>query len=501
MKYQLIKTFLILGLLLTQGLIYGQNVIDEKTRNKRIKKLWDTYSSVRVNNDCNAAIVGERILGGNDGGGRIPKGVSNIKIISLLDKKLTPWSSPYAKAHTMISNFKNDRGNLRILDDSNKVGLLNACKRVVLRPKYDEIGAFNDEGLAIAILNGKIDVIDLNGKSILQEPLKYNSIYESYNRNNRYKTIPNEPFPAVYKGTLIAGLPDKKFGVLNIYDNRIITEYSYEIIKSTPYYQNKYASNSKIIGYEAYRNGNVTIINHLGREIIKPVFNSLSNYYETNENIYVSGTLKNGEVNIYDNLNNKFLLPTDISQEVYSTKQINNELWMLEFHTKDKPSTVQYSPNYSKTGIYNVSTNKFIIEPNKEYKISNGRIRTDIHGFLIISTQGKTSKLFDYNGKLLSKNHNAKYSNFVSDKNQSHKFILVTIQPNPKSSKTICSLYKSNGDIVFENAEMNKRDIIKKADLFYIKESINCYPCEKVFTAFDLKGNMIGERRKYTPKE
>tara|TARA_B110000902_G_C14238889_1_gene561690 strand:+ start:159 stop:1655 length:1497 start_codon:yes stop_codon:yes gene_type:complete len=476
--------------------LFGQSTIDRKTKTKRINKLWKKYNYVSVNNKCNAAIVGEKILGGNDGGGRISIGISNIQIVSLLDKKLRPWKSPYSQAHTLIMNYKNDNGNIRIVDNSNKVGLLNACDNVILEPKYDDIGGFNEEGLAVASLGDKLDVINLAGKSVLKEPLKYSFNYQEHKRSVRNKT-----YPTVYSNNLIVSYDKVNYGVYNIIQDKEITPMKYSYIENTPFFENKflYPLKQKKIGYKAYTNNKATIINFEGNEIVVPKMKDIIYHYTLDNKSYAFGKViinSKESLNMIDTKTNQYVFSENL--DIKKIKPINKGIWAVELNDNTK----------TKTGIFDINKQEFIIKPNENYTFDNGKITSHITSsvkntanIILINPKNGNKELHHINtGKVVVTKPNSKF-NLISlkDNGKTSEFILITNQPNRRSSITYSDLFDENLEIVFENAKINQYDIKNKKNMFYFEESINCYPCKKVYTAYNLNGKLIGEKQNYNP--
>ena len=481
--------FLLIGFFFLINVSYGQKKLDRKTRLKIMKKIKRTYNYSFFESKCNKVLVGDEVLGGNDGGGRMLRGVNNIKIIALTDKKLSPWKSPYTRSYSTFNTIKKDKGLIRVIGASNKVGLLSVCDQIVLKPSYDEIGRFNKDGFAVASIGNKIDVINLKGKSVLEKPFTY--IFDAANHEKSISTTQHaKRYPEVVENMIIISKDNRSFGLFDILSNKIITPLVYDFIDTNPFINNRYSGNEELIGYKAHRENRFTVIGFDGKELFDPLFYTINKFYKVDDKMYVFGAVDSDKkiINSYDIANKTFVLPEEVAKETTNIKAIDSDKLILELRPK-------------KTGIYSLSQKKFIIEPSSLYKFRNGKIKTNFKGFVIINLDNGSSKFFNLKtGKLISANMNASYKSInIKGATKENNFILKALQPNRKSSDIFYTLYKEDGSIVFENIKMISRDLHIKNNFFYIEEKINCYPCQKMYTAFDSNGKLIGEIQKYDP--
>lgn len=457
----------------------GYSFAQNKHIKKNYKKLRNKFSYVRFLKDCNSAIVGELTYSHNDGGGRIPNGRKNIKIASLIGKKIEYWTP----SHSVISTSKlgstsNDNYNERLVSKDGKMGLIHPCKKIILEPKYDQIGEFNNEGLAIALLNDKIDVINLDGKSVLKES------------ENLYFYDKNQSFPKIFKNTIIVNNKENEYFLFDIIKNKIISKtyskISTDLIKIT---------NEKRV-FISTKDGKKTILDENGLEIMPLIFEKISDIVNNNRYISVTFPGKQGK-NVYDYLEKKLVFPTNIQKTVGVALSKEDGIWEFE--------TYKSGEHYS---VYDTKHNRFIIKPSEESSkyVSHWNKLRSINNELIMIENSKNKKIEIINrlnsNLIMSFPSKTKLRTFkLKEKNKENIFFLTSIQPDRKNSKTFCSLYNQKLEPIFKDVKIHPIDIKNKGNYFYYKEHKDCYPCKTVYTAYDFNGKIIGEPYKYIPKK
>ncbi|WP_298546494.1 WG repeat-containing protein [uncultured Aquimarina sp.] len=490
------KLLLLLAILIS-GISYSQ--LDGKTINKRVSKLKKKYKYVSQVSKCNTVLVGEYIYGGNDGGGRIPKGIQNMKLISLENKKLQEDTKlKYAKALTLNYKQVKEYKRLYTIEGINgKIGVLDLCGNVIVEPKYDFINPFNKEGQAVAFVNNKIDVVDLSGKSILNDPFKYSLKKEDFftpRRTSKYLQVVNN--------NIIVGNDEGNYALFNITENKEITPFKYSFI-----YPNIFDHTRKNeIGFKAVSEGKQTLLDLTnGEELLPLTFYEIDDFISIANKKFVRGTIdKEEKTNVLDIIENKFIFSDEIHLNRFNKiKPITQKLWNVEIsYPLEKKN--QYNPANGKLGLYDTEKSDFVIKPDKN--ISYIDLVRDIFGdtltnALKISYKSNEGKLYLISPwkVILEFQSSAPEFKKIKLKNdtKTNEFYLMSVQPNRKSSKKLFTLFDTKWNKIFENIRAYAPKV--KEDVFYFFERINCSPspCENVYTAYDIDGKLIGEKQKY----
>ncbi len=472
-----LKLVLLMFLSLSMTNINSQKKLDSKTKYKRIKKLRKKYKFTISLDTVDVALVGTTPSKWIDGK-TYNYLVSDVKIIDLSDRKLKPHDAPYNMMQFSIAtrDYRYDNGYFRVFDKNNKMGLIDIYGNVLIKPQFDEIGAFNKEGLAVATIGNKLNVINLQGKTQLKEPYKY--IFD----NKKYNWKNGREFPVVHNGKLIISKDNKKFGLLDIKTNKIVSPIKYDEIKEI------YIGDYKKLGLLAKINNQVTILDKdNGKELVKPVFQYFLNYLHKNKK-YLTGVTPDNKMNAIDLDTKEFVFPDEMAKKLTKIMILTSDIFAVEL--KNNNSKKMW-------GVYDIAKKNYIIKPTIQNVQYGNYVNTPY--FVVFKSFKNKYRLYSLKtGKLINNDPNTDYK-ILKMGPKKKIFLLVWSQPDRHNSKTFCSLYSSDGKTVFSKAEMNYTHLTIKKDFFYIEEHKNCYPCIKLFTAYDFNGNLIGEKYKYLP--
>ena len=196
----------------------------------------------------------------------------------------------------------------------------------------------------------------LSGESILKEPLKY-----SFNYRNHKRGTGGKLFPIVINNTILISNDKINYALFNVIQNKEITPMKYSSIEVRPFYKNRflYPLVEEAIGYKASIEDIVTIINFEGKEMIPPMLNDIISYYTLDEKNYAYGkTNINGKesLNLIDLTTKQYVFSENLSLKIKNIKPINKGIWALELNDNTK----------TKTGIYDINKQEFIIKPNEK---------------------------------------------------------------------------------------------------------------------------------------
>ncbi len=252
---------------------------------------------------------------------------------------------------------KVENRNYFILNQDNKIGVIDRNGNIIIDPIYEEIKIPNPEKPLFACYNNdSIKILNANKEEILTdyqkvEPIRLESIasdlmYEKsvlkYLENGKYglinfdgkkitKPIYDEITGVPYKEGELLVKQNEKYGVINIKGNKLI-KIAYDKIEVDGYYEK---SGYQYAGYiisntteEGYRYG---YIDYKGKLILDPEYNELSRIVEIadNENAYLL-CAKNGQFGVRKN-----------EEEI-----IANEYQSIEYNESNQLLVVEKSKKY-----------------------------------------------------------------------------------------------------------------------------------------------------------
>lgn len=466
------------------SIIFAQYNKSDLKKIKRLKKKYDFISAdnnyFKKPTNCLNIIAGEFSKGPSDGGGGYNKAIKNLRKIDIKGNVIENISSYYITL-PFSHNHKKYKDLIRIKSyNNNLVGIMNNCGEVILKPTYDHINAFNEQGLAVCFKSNNIQVIDKHGKPVLKEMLPYDVDY------NSFWTIPTpgEINKLAVIGQSLIVSNGTNYGLYNVMNNENLTEFEYSKIKIKPinFNSNKY--------FKAKKNGKYTLIEvETGEILIPPVFHEIKSISNYNGKNYVEGKTNNGEnYNIYDIEKKEFIFPRNM--EFSEARTITGE--------KDKWIIIDKKNTWS-TGLYDTKSKTFLIEFDQNISnISTSSLNNTVQ-INYKNSNNDVSKLFDFKkSELMSLKVGKKYSPKkikLKSENKEVTFLNYQFQPDSKSTVSMYNIiYDHNWNIIVENVRV--RGLKTKGDLFYFYEIVDGV---KKYTAYNILGELVGEKRNFKP--
>lgn len=454
--------------------------------------------------NCGKFFTSKIVGRGNDGGG--------YTIFEHFDVKIHDVNKPNSSIplNLNLSNLSSSQPFefYTYFDSNKKIGLINSCGEVVIKAKYNRFANFNKSGFAVVYSDFDYDVIDTLGQTLLEKPflhgLKEVPVYYDFDLDN------------INDNRIVSSIDGKQFGIFDFKQRKqlIANKYDKIVILGQNYFEHSWGNNE--LAYLAKKNDIVELIDYSSFKSLLPIsvgavgIRSASKlndkpliiYYENNprdkyssfENIYYDGKtlfdskLKIKKILIYEY--NYFALQLD-----------NGDSMIYDFKRGKFIITIKAAP----ASIY--STDQIL--GDKENKMQNRISPSGKYINVIIPCVGdgcygessSHSSLFDLNGNAkTSFLQGAKYSIIQIDKQQEKLMYLVYHRTN--SLALVYTLFDSKGKILLDNFNIRTSqkdfDYVVHNNLLVLNEDMGDFVYGK--TAFDVDGNMIGERYKYSLK-
>jgi hypothetical protein len=441
--------------------------------------------------ECNKFFTATQIKDGNDGGGYTTVDYVNVKLFDVTDiKNYTNLN------YNLLPNASSDKINVyRILDGNNNVGLINSCGEVLIKPTYKRINNFNNDGLAVALSANELLVIDTLGNQILKRTFKHGIKSFPVRISMKSSSIWSD----IIDNRIIASTDGKLFGVYDLKIDKILIPFSYDAIYNYTDYSRSLLTDNF---YVLVKNNKKSLLVYKTLKEILPLSenaDSITDIFEF-ENKYLVFYSKQIKPSLYNC--NVFYDGKNLFDDNLSIKDVKR--WDSQF--------ILLHLNNGESMIYNLKTNKFIsvfkndfvdlenISETNPYAISKNmknQYKSFTKHLQVKVPCGENcfkSLLVDDNGKVKTKpGSNSSYTIIQIDKEKDLFFYLVF-------NKQSYSLYNNDGKLILENFKIgdNEKDFayFVKNNVFILNEDMeNGLVYGK--TAFDIDGNMIGERYKY----
>lgn len=354
MKINMYKTILFALLVFSIGKTYSQNTNFEGSFIKKLNKKYD-FVSVKDKVDpqfyekCNKIVVGDYIYGPSDGGGSSVIGAKNLKFIDVDGNEV---GAPTDFKLYQVNRY--DHSQVLMAKYSNGlIGLLDLCGETIMEPKYAEINAFNEQGLAVTFIANEIDVIDTLGNSLLDKRINYKINYDTFNvapKGSFYSSM------KIVDGKFFQRGPNNLLAVYDVVNKKTLTDYKYDFIdlhaiehNEVKYFKVKKGDSYNLVNIET---GQELLSGNSYADIreFKRLFKDTAVEVLTNEEI--------SNWNLVRLTDNKILFPTDIPIVSFQGSTIGEtNKWVTLLHGKENGNS-----------IFNVEVGEYVIEPKKEYK-------------------------------------------------------------------------------------------------------------------------------------
>jgi hypothetical protein len=450
----------------------------------------------------------------NDGGG--------FTIFEFVDVEMHDLKNPNVGIKTNFTIADGAHRELfeiyKIFDNTDKIGLINSCGEVIVAPKYNRIGKFNELGQAIAYLNDSFTVIDTLGNSLINRSFKHGQKNIGKYDNEFYDDIKDNRVNSSDDGML--------FGIYDFKENKQLIQNNYDKVSrlSNLYFYNE--NNKNNFPYVAEKNDVIQIIDYSSLKDILPMSigaNMVSSVTErNNKNLVVFSkkkkiikqlgpNLSSDESKFFKNIYYDGKILFDPLLEIKDLDFYNYPFIRLQLYNGD---SMFYDIDQSKfiitvkgalaqidsfNEIYAGNDNKMqnrYQDKKKYFNISIACVGPDCH-----SANSKRYCLFDIDGNMKTKFlQEAHYAIIQIDKTQEKFLYLVYYRANSMSS--VYSLLDNNGKVLLDNFKISNTekdfDFLVYNNLLVLNEDMGNNVYGK--TAFDVNGNMSGERFLYSLK-
>lgn len=451
----------------------------------------------------------------NDGGG--------FTIFELVDIEMHDLKNPNVGIKTNFTIADGAHRELfeiyKIFDNSDKIGLINSCGEVIVPPKYNRIGKFNELGQAIAYMDGNFTVIDTLGNSLINRSFKHGQ--------KNVRKYDNEFYDDIKDNRVKSSDDGKLFGIYDFKENKQLIQNNYDKVSrlSDLYFYNE--NNKNNFPYVAEKNGIIQIIDYSNLKDILPMSIG-ANYVSkvdkrNNKNLVVFSTTKKSikklnsnvssdESKSFENIYYDGKILFDPSLEIKKIDMHNDPYVILQLYNGD---SMIYDLNKSKFlitikgALAQIDSFNEIYSGNNDNKMQNRY--QDRNKYLSISipcvgpdcysVNSKRYCLFDIDGNMKTKFlQQANYAIIQIDKSQEKFLYLVYHRVNSLSS--VYSLIDNNGNVLLDNFKISNTekdfDFLVYNNLLILNEDMGNNVYGK--TAFDIIGNMSGERFLYSLK-
>jgi len=456
--------------------------------------------------NCGKFFISKVKGSGNDGGGYM--------IFEGLDVEIHDVKNPNAGIKTNF-NFTNGSWNqpfefYSFFDSTDKVGIINSCGEIIVPALYSRIGNFNTQGQALAYTDTDFTVLDTLGKSLLKQPFKhglervYKYDYDVYVKDNRVRS----------------SLDGKQFGIFDFKESKQLIPNIYDEISSLDkmYYRVKEEKND--FAYLAKKNNIIEVIDYSNLKTILPnsvgangisSISELANkyvtvFYKTKKIIrQISQTVSNDESKYCKNVYYDGKVLFDLKLEIEDIKIYKERLLVLQLYNGGSMIYDLQKSNFIATfpesliSVYDYEMPTSMVF-NKDYMYdARGtffNVSIPCKGPGCQTSNSRKGALCDFNGKLKTDFlQDVSYVVVKLDKAQD-KFLFLT-HKRPADFTLNFNLYDNDGKLKLENfkIEDNQKEysLNTKDNALVLNEVI-----EKTTvygkTAFDINGNMIGER-------
>ncbi|MEG1229880.1 MAG: hypothetical protein RSD71_14395 [Flavobacterium sp.] len=443
---------------------------------------------------------------GNDGGGYM--------IFEGMDVEIHDAKNPEVGTKTNF-NFTNGSWNqpfefYSFFDSTDKVGIINSCGEIIVPAQYKRIGNFNKAGQALAYTDTDFTVLDTLGKSLLKQPFKhglervFKYDYDVYVKDNRVRS----------------SLDGKHFGIFDFKENKQLIPNSYDEISSMDKMYYRIKEEKDAFAYLAKKNDIIEVIDYSNFKNILPIsvgangissISELGNkyvtiFYKTKKIIrQVSQTVSNDESKYCKNVYYDGKVLFDAKLEIEDIKIYKDRLLVLQMYNGgsmiydlQKSTFIATFPDNLVT-VYDYEMPSSMVF-NKDYMYDARdtffNISTPCKGPGCQTSNSKKGALCDFNGKLKTDFlQDVSYVVVKLDKTQD-KFLFLA-HKRPADFTLNFNLYDNDGKLKLENfkIEDNQREyaLLTKDNTLVLNEVIEKTSVNGK-TAFDVNGNMIGER-------
>ncbi|QXP61757.1 WG repeat-containing protein [Olleya sp. HaHaR_3_96] len=438
------------------------------------------YTYLSNVSDKGNMITGDFIYGGNDGGGAPKIGLKNIKIITLKGDVIKEAEFANMKIQFLKYNQNYSVASYFKLWNSDRIGGLIDCNGdYIIKPIYDYISFFNNDGKIITFLKNEMYIFNNKGIQLNKTPLKYKIELHSQS-TTRFPLLKNGNTSSlqVIDENVICSKDGINYGVFNLKDDKALVPFQYEKIATKLLIKDK-----DTLGYKVYKNKLSALVDYKTNNEVSPfIFEEITDLIQFKNKLFLEGhTLKNKEEiwTNYLNLETKELIfPSEL--ELYNATPINSDFWIVKTFGA-LPSGVS-SQAYS---VYNVKETQYIEPPELGKYSSIDRLSSNL---LLFNKKNSESWIYDLNKKETVKSFSQKprFSKFKLSKDGVVKnFIVITADRKN-------TLYDEEFNVIFKDLYYSSSYIEK--DRYIIKERIDK---KYVRTAYGIDGKVIGEKYKY----
>jgi WG containing repeat len=460
---------------------------------------------------CDKFFTGKPLLSGNDGGGNTIEEFEDIELHDLSDPKVG-----------IKLNFNFADGSRRqlfevyqIFDRNNKIGLINSCGKVIIQPKYNHIANFNNLGLAVAYTDSEYTVIDTLGNPILKQGFKHGlSNFYKYN---------NESYDDIKDNRIIGSNDGKLFGIYDFKEDKQLIPFVYDdisVIENKSYQVNEgemvnyfylarknevesiidYSNFNEILPLSLQANGYSSILKINGKYFI--------DFYKTKKIIrQINSSTSIDESKFFHNIYYDGKTLFDPKLEIKNIEIFKNRFITLQLHNGGSM-------------VYDLEKSKFVSNfPNDLVKINGvnftisiskneGNLIKGIEEYFQVSflcgDKCTRNALFNLDGKAKTTPlQEGSFSIIEVDKAKDIFFYLVQHRVNNFELNYNYSLFNNDGKLILDNFNMydSKLDYayFVKNNQLVLNEEIKGIENSHLYgkTAFDINGNMVGERYKH----
>ena len=411
-------------------------------------------------------------------------GLKNSKVISKQGKTVKEFIDAKIEFLRNQNNFGLD-SYFKLWNKNRKGTLINSNGDFILKPEYDYISFFNNKGQIIAFKNEDIFIFNNKGQQLNKVPLKYKTqLYPIATTRFPLLKDANTKKLKVIDNQIICSLDGINYGVYSLKENKVIIPFKYDMINSELLIKEK-----DTIAYKVFKKGLSSLVDyHSQNEMLPYVFEEITTVLNTNGKTFIEGNRKTKKgsiinlwVNYLDLETKKLVFPKELN--LYKATPINQKFWIVTINNS------VFKNGFQKTiksmSIYNIQDSRFIEKPVLDKYSSIDKLSSNL---VLFNTKFNGSWIYD----LVKKEKVALYTRKPSinkfklkKANLERNFFII--RENGKNT-----LYDEEFNIVFKDLSYNTSFI--EADRFIIKERIdNKY----VKTAYDINGNIIGEKYKY----
>lgn len=442
--------------------------------------------------ECNKFFTATQLRSGNDGGGYTIVDYVNVKLYDVTNIK-----NPINFNYNLLMGLKREKGNIfRILDFNDNVGLINSCGEILVQPLYKRIHTFNDEGYAVALSEKEIKIIDTLGNQIVSRSFKHGM--SSVSKRDCMKC--GNIWEIIKNNRILASNDGKLFGIYDFKSNKELIPFNYQAVYLFDKEYDKPAdedfyilvkdNKNAVVDYKTLKEILPFSENADGiRKIVKIDKGYLVSYYKKVSSV-------NSNVNVFYDGKSLFDDKLDIKNiEIKYAPFIVVHLYNGEsmiYDIQKSKFIIAFKNNLVNIGQI-IETNPYQLSKNMQNQYKSGSKYRQVN--IPCGNNCSKSMLIDLDGNAKTKpTLESSYTIIQIDKEKELFFYLVL------DSNKYFNLYNNDGKLILENFKIadNEKDYayVVKDNTLILNEVL-----EKGLvynkTAFDIEGNIIGERYKF----